>query len=179
MAHGFGNTDATSTRRAAQALFVAAVALFSLLVALNNVTDYGSNLAFVRHVLSMDTTFEGNNLMWRALEAPWMHHLSYAVIIAGEVATGAFCAVGAWRLWQSRHRGAAAFAAAKGLATVGLTIGILLWFTGFLTIAAEWFLMWQSQEWNSQQPAFRFVMVLFATLIFLHLPEGETPTERG
>ena len=179
MAHGFGNTDAMSARRAAQALFVAAVALFSLLVALNNVTDYGSNLAFVRHVLSMDTTFEGNNLMWRALEAPWTHHLSYAVIIAAEVATGAFCAVGAWQLWQRRHWDAATFAAAKRFATVGLTIGILLWFTGFLTIAAEWFLMWQSQEWNGQQPAFRFAMVLFATLIFLHLPEGETPTEPG
>lgn len=170
--------DATTLKRGVQALFVAAVALFALLVALNNVTDYGSNFQFVRHVLSMDTTFEGNNLMWRALPAPWMHHLAYAVIIAAEAATGIFCVVGAWRLWRNRHVDATAFAAAKGPATLGLAIGIVLWFTGFLTIGAEWFLMWQSQEWNGQQAAFRFVMVLFATLIFLHLPEGAAPSRR-
>ena len=175
----FGDIDATTLKRGLQALFVAAVALFALLVALNNVTDYGSNFQFVRHVLSMDTTFEGNNLMWRALEAPWLHHLAYAVIIGAEAATGLCCAVGAWRLWQARHQDAPAFARAKGLASIGLAIGILLWFTGFLTIGAEWFLMWQSPEWNGQQAAFRFVMVLFATLIFLHLPEGEAPAGRG
>ena len=180
MALRFDDIDPTTLRRGAQAFFVAAVGGFALLVALNNVTDYGSNFAFVRHVLSMDTTFEGNNLMWRALVAPWSHHAAYALIIAAEAATGGFCAVGAWRLWRARRLPGPAFAAAKTLATIGLAIGIALWFTGFLTIGAEWFLMWQSQQWNGQQAAFRFVMVLFATLIFLHLPEdGPAPRRDG
>ena len=36
------------------------IGLFALLVAYDNVVDYGTNYAFVRHVLTMDTTFSGN-----------------------------------------------------------------------------------------------------------------------
>ena len=36
---------------------VAAIALFASLVAFGNITDYGTNWAFVQHVLSMDTVF--------------------------------------------------------------------------------------------------------------------------
>ena len=46
---------------------VASTALFALLVAFNNLVDYGSNYEFVRHTLSMDTTFPGNALMGRAI----------------------------------------------------------------------------------------------------------------
>ena len=35
------------------------IGLFALLVAYDNVVDYGTNYAFVRHVLTMDTTFSG------------------------------------------------------------------------------------------------------------------------
>ena len=42
---------------------VASCALFALLVAFDNLVDYGSNYEFVRHTLSMDTTFPGNALM--------------------------------------------------------------------------------------------------------------------
>jgi hypothetical protein len=38
-------------------VMVASTALFALLVAYHNVADYGSNYEFVRHTLSMDTTF--------------------------------------------------------------------------------------------------------------------------
>lgn len=32
---------------------------------MGNLRDYDSNYQFVKHVLSMDTTIEGNALMWR------------------------------------------------------------------------------------------------------------------
>lgn len=41
--------------RLAQTVLVAAVALLLMLLALNNVTDYGSNFSYVEHVLSMDS----------------------------------------------------------------------------------------------------------------------------
>jgi predicted small integral membrane protein len=44
--------------------------LFGLLVAVDNVIDYGTNYAFVQHVFSMDTTFPGNALMGRAITDP-------------------------------------------------------------------------------------------------------------
>jgi len=43
--------------RAAKIAMIAAIALFATLVAFGNITDYGTNLAFVQHVLSMDTIF--------------------------------------------------------------------------------------------------------------------------
>lgn len=162
------------TLRLVKAAFVAAVALFALLVGWNNLVDYDSNFQFVRHVLSMDSTFEGNRLMGRAVTAPWIHHTAYILIITAELATGALAAWGALALCRARNAPPAAFAAAKTPATLGLALGIGLWLTGFMTIGAEWFLMWQSQSWNGQQAAFRFTMILFAVLIFLHLPESDS-----
>ena len=50
---------------------------------------------------------------------------------------------------------------------VGGAIGFLVWFVGFLVIGGEWFQMWQSPSWNGQQPAFRFVVIMLAVLIFI------------
>mgnify|MGYP006212504177 CR=1 FL=1 len=48
----------------------AAYGLFAASVVLNNITDYGSNFRFVQHVMSMDTTFDGNAAMYRAVTTP-------------------------------------------------------------------------------------------------------------
>jgi len=162
-----------ATLRLTKCLLVAGVALFALLVALNNITDYESNFQFVKHVLSMDTTFEGNTLMWRAIETPWLHHLAYWMIIAVEALTGVLCGLGSVLMFMALGQRDAVFQRSKNLATIGLTLGICLWFTGFMTVGAEWFLMWQSASWNGQEAAFRFIMILFAMLLFLHQPEPD------
>lgn len=160
--------------RTIKSLLVGSVALFALLVAWNNVVDYGSNFEFVRHVLSMDTTFDGNALMHRAITRTELHHAAYWMIIATEAATGLLCALGCAQMLRARNADADSFARAKQFATIGLFLGILLWSTGFMTIGAEYFLMWQSADWNGQAAASRFIMILFATLIFLHQTESET-----
>ena len=56
--------------RAIKALLVACIGAFGVLVAYDNVVDYGSNWAFVQHVLSMDTVFPDNALRaWRLYRA--------------------------------------------------------------------------------------------------------------
>ena len=75
---------------------------------------------------------------------------------------------------RANRADAAVFARSKLVATIGLFTGILLWSTGFMTVGAEYFLMWQSGDWNGQEAAFRFIMILFATLIFLHQSESDT-----
>ncbi len=55
----------------------------------------------------------------------------------------------------------------------GLTLGFLLWQTGFMTIGGEWFGMWQSKQWDGVPSAFRFVMVIIAVLTFVVLPDSE------
>ena len=42
--------------RVSKAVLVLAIALFYAILALNNITDYGSNYEFVCHVLMMDST---------------------------------------------------------------------------------------------------------------------------
>ncbi len=66
-----------------------------------------------------------------------------------------------------------AFAAAKRTGTLALTSGLLLWLLAFTTIGGEWFLMWQSRDWNGQQAAFRMFTTEALILILLLSPEAE------
>ncbi len=141
--------------------------LFGLLVGVDNIADYGTNFAFVQHVLSMDTTFPGNALLWRAITSGWLHHAAYALIIVSELVVGLLCTVGAWRLFITRSQPAPLFNDAKGLALAGLSAGFALYFFGFLVIGGEWFQMWQSQTWNGQEAAFRFAASFGLVLIFV------------
>lgn len=157
--------------REIKALTVAGLALFPLVVAFDNITDYQTNFVFVEHVMSMDTTFPGNSLMYRAITSPMLHHLAYALIIAFEAATGLVLAWGAIALWRARRASPAEFAAAKLWTAIGGFLGFLVWFVGFLVIAGEWFAMWQSAHWNAQEPAFRFVVMIVLVVVFVLQPE--------
>jgi predicted small integral membrane protein len=159
--------------RLSKALLVLQVGLFSLLVGVDNIIDYGTNYAFVEHVLGMDTIFPDSTLKWRAITNPVLEHAAYAVIIALELATGALCSLGAMRLWSAREATAHDFNAAKDMAVAGLVCGIGLWFFGFMTVGGEWFQMWQSKVWNGQEAAFRFIACLGLVLIFLNQRDGE------
>jgi hypothetical protein len=70
----------TPTIRLAQSLFVAYIGVFGLLTAFGNITDYGSNFAFVQHVMSMDTIFPESHLRYRAITSPALHHAAYWLI---------------------------------------------------------------------------------------------------
>jgi predicted small integral membrane protein len=153
--------------RTSKALLTFLLGLFALLVGLDNIIDYGTNFAFVQHVLSMDTTLPGSKLMWRAITSEWVHHLAYALIIAAELATGALCVAGAWRLFQTRNARAHAFNGSKERAISGLVAGFGLFFFGFLVVGGEWFQMWQSQTWNGQEAAFRVAVCFGLVLIFV------------
>src|SRR5689334_17985504 len=159
--------------RSAKIVLVAAVALHATLVAFGNITDYGTNFEFVKHVLSMDTIFKNSTIGYRAITSPLVHHAAYALIIAAETLTAALCWIGCWRLLNRLRADATAFNGAKPFAIGGLVLGLLIWQTGFITIAGEWFGMWMSQTWNGIASAFRLVAILLGTLIFLVLPDGE------
>ena len=53
--------------RLCKTALLATVALFFVLVTFGNITDYGTNWQFVRHVLAMDTIFPDSTLTWRAI----------------------------------------------------------------------------------------------------------------
>ena len=160
--------------RLAKIVVVAAVAAFALIVAYDNIVDYGSNYDFVRHVLSMDTTFPGNALMHRAITDARIWKAAYAAIIALEGFTGLLLSIGAIMLLVRLRRSAEAFNRSKVWAVAGLTVGFSLWFFGFLVVAGEYFAMWQSRTWNGQESAFRISMVMLGVMIFISLPDNDT-----
>src|SRR4029078_10475763 len=92
-----------------------ALAAFCLLVAFDNLTDYGTNYLFVQHVMSMDTTFPGNALMYRSITSPVLWQIFYALITAAEGIAGILFLAGAIRLIQARNAPAPIFNEAKGL----------------------------------------------------------------
>jgi predicted small integral membrane protein len=159
--------------RLAKVAIVAALACYALLVALNNVVDYGSNYEFVRHVLSMDTTFPGNALMHRAITDETVWRWAYAAIIVTEWATGLLLAIGALALVVRLRAPVPALNRAKAWAVAGLVLGFSLWFFGFMVVAGEYFAMWQSKMWNGQEAAFRVAIIMLGGLIFIALPDDE------
>jgi predicted small integral membrane protein len=48
-----------------------------------------------------------------------------------------------------------------------------MWLLAFLSVGAEWFLMWQSKTWNGQEAAFRMFTIIVLILIFLTLPDTD------
>jgi predicted small integral membrane protein len=159
--------------RLSKALLVLLIGLFSLLVGVDNIIDYGTNYSFVEHVMEMDTVSPDSTLKWRAIDSDTLSAAAYALIIAVEVLTGLLCCTGSLRLWQVRGEGALVFNASKDLATAGLALGFTLWFFGFITVGGEWFQMWQSKTWNGQEAAFRFVACIGLVLIFLNQRDDE------
>jgi predicted small integral membrane protein len=159
--------------RTAKLLLLAGVALFYSLVVFTNLTDFDSNYQFVRHVLSMDTTFPGNRSMWRAILSPTVHLAFYLSIIAWEFATTILLWWGVANLLRALRQPASAFNAAKRIPVVALTLSMLMWLVAFLSIGAEWFLMWQSPTWSGQQAAFRSFTVVGIVLLVMLQPDAE------
>ena len=162
--------------RYAKILLCLVLAASCLIVTFDNITDYGTNYLFVQHVLSMDTTFPGNALMYRSITNPTLWQIGYAMIIAAEGVTGILFLAGAIRLFQVRDAPAEVFNQAKLYAIAACVLGFLVWFFGFMVVAGEWFAMWQSATWNGQEAAFRFYGAVLGVLIFVNQPDGELPS---
>jgi predicted small integral membrane protein len=177
---GLGNTTMRrltdlGTLPVAATLLVALNALYIALVAFGNITDYGTNEAFVRHVLAMDTTNFGaepgtnldDDVMWRAITNETMQDIAYIAIIAWECLS-ALVLIAAVVMWID-ERGTS-YQRARALSTTGLMMLVLLFFGGFIAIGGEWFQMWKSESWNGIEPAFRNSVLAMAALIVVHLP---------
>lgn len=150
---------------------VATIAFFFTLVAYGNVTDYGTNWAFVQHVLAMDTIFPDSTLRWRAITDERLQTAAYVAIIVTEAAVALLLWAGVGRMLAQLRT--PAFLRARTTAVAGLTLGALLYGVGFVVIGGEWFAMWQSKTWNGQSTAFAFIGWISAVLIILLLPEQE------
>jgi predicted small integral membrane protein len=159
--------------RLAKVAMTAALAAFAFIVTYDNIVDYGTNYEFVKHVLSMDTTFPGNKLMGRAITDPRLWTLGYVAIIAAEGLVFVLLGIATLAMLFALRAPAAGFQRAKAWLVAGAAFGFMVWFFGFMVVAGEYFAMWQSKTWNGQESAFRFYMTLLAVLIFVNQKDEE------
>lgn len=161
--------------RLSKIVIAGGLALFALLAALGNVTDYDSNWAFVQHVLAMDTIFPDSKLKWRAITDPTLQALAYWAIIATEFLVFVAFAAAKLAMFRALRRPGRDFRRAKRFAAWGVLLGFALWFIGFMAIGGEWFAMWQSKAWNGQSAAFAFSVTILAAGIYILLDNDGEP----
>ena len=143
------------------------VAVYVSIVCFNNIFDYGANFPFVRMVASMNDTFSKEKNGWRSINSTWMHHALFIFIIIWEIIIATLLWRGAIQMFRAIKSPAPNFKIAKRFTAFGLALGVLLWFTVFIAIGGEWFLMWQSKTWNAQTTAF-FLTCTFLLFLIHH-----------
>ena len=151
---GASGRRSLSWGRLAVVVMLGIEALYFTLVAFGNITDYYTNYAFVKGVMSMDTTFHDKDLMWRAITSVALYHVAYIGIIAWESATAVVCWA-ATVLGARSLRTSSSFERAQRVSILGLLMSIALWAGAFITIGGEWFAMWQSTKWDGTEAALR------------------------
>ena len=140
--------------RIIKTVLVAGMALMLTLAALGNITMSDGAFGAVQGALGMKTTYLDPHGMWRAIESPALIWLALGFIVVCEAASAVLCWIGAVSMWKSRAS-KELFEAAKNKACIGLGVAACLYFIGFLVIAQEYFLMWQSTKLNVLPDAFR------------------------
>jgi predicted small integral membrane protein len=156
----------------AVAVLTLITAAYYLLVAIGNITDFGTNQQFVIHVFKMDTTFDDPDVMWRSIDSSAVQNLAYLLIIAWEVLITAVL-IWAFVAWVAALRAGRGYERARRLSTLGWVMVLLLFAGGFIVIGGEWFQMWQSQDWNGLDPALQNVVIAGLALILAHLPSRD------
>ncbi|MEW2810142.1 DUF2165 domain-containing protein [Streptomyces massasporeus] len=164
------STTSRGTLSLAATLLTATIALYMALVAFGNITDFGTNQQFVRHVLAMDTTFKDEDLMWRAVTSQGLQDAAYVGIIAWETIAALVLIYGSW-LWARRDD-----LRARRMSTYGLLMVMLLFGAGFIAIGGEWFSMWQSKSWNGLDAATRIFLFSGVVLLVNQLSSPRTET---
>ena len=131
--------------------------LMFFLFAINNTFDFNTNYQYIKHVLSMDTTSNQNSM--RAIHNPIIYLITYLAIIIWQYLIF-FVGLTGLRSYVKHNQ--------IYLINYALLMAISLYFFGYLIIASEWFLMWQSKIWNGQNTAFQFTILFILLFIIVN-----------
>jgi predicted small integral membrane protein len=139
-------------------------ATYYLLVAFDNITNPASNWVFVKGVLSGDGTPPNDGFEWREIHTSWFHVIAYVGVITGETLTGLSLAAAGF-IGLRRAGSAPQWAATQRLTLLGCTIGLLVFFFGFISVGGNWFIMYLNGKWNGLEPAFQNSAMTAFTLL--------------
>jgi len=139
------------------------------IVVLNNLTAPGANLAFVEHIMTMDTTNMDKGTQWREIRSPTLHRIAFVTILLFEVAVTVLSLVGSYYLATNLGAPADAWEAAKLFGYLAFMAALVVWFLVIQVVGAEWFVSWQSESWNAIRDSTRINLITLAGIIILRL----------
>ena len=139
------------------------------IVVLNNLTAPGANLAFVEHIMTMDTTNMDKGTQWREIRSPALHRIAFVTILLFEVAVTVLSLVGSYFLATNLGAPADAWEAAKLFGYLAFMAALVVWFLVIQVVGAEWFVSWQSESWNAIRDSTRINLITLAGIIILRL----------
>lgn len=158
--------------RAAKALICACLGAFGLIVGWTNIVDHQSNWQYVQRVLAMDAFhdwFDPAAIQGRAIAEEGAQRLFYYAIIAGEILMGALFMVAALLIARTVFSDDNP-SLGKAIAVLGGSVGLLVWYFGFVVIGAQWFAMWAS-TYDAQMTAHMFSAFILIAMIYITRPE--------
>lgn len=158
--------------RAASSLFVLMVGFYYFMVAFDNISNpinpNASNWPFVQGVLSGDGVPANSGFEWRFIHQQWIQSLFYLGIIVGESCAGVLLLT-AGILGIVRAHDPLQWGFVQRFSFVGGLVGLLVFFTGFITVGGNWFIMFLNSKWNGLEPAFQNSTMTICMLLFVSL----------
>ena len=148
-----------------------AVALWGLLGAMGNLTNYQEGSKSVSMVLSMETLPEHAIPEGPREPARLMVILGFAFIWGLKLLGGALCLVGVVRMRQNRKAATEEFAKAKRWAIYGCGVLFFMLFFGFNLVAIGPFKLYLSPLVSAVELAALFAAQIGIVMLFLHQPE--------
>lgn len=150
-------------------LLVLGTALMGAIVCLNNITAPGANLAFVRHIMTMDTTNMDSGTQWREVRSPTMHRAAFIAILVCELAVTGLGLAGSYFLAANLTAADGAWESAKLFGYLTFLMALVVWFLIIQVAGAEWYVSWQSEKWNAIRDSIRINLITVAGIIILRL----------
>lgn len=153
-------------KQLSKSIIVLSIGILFFIIALGNILNYETNFVYLKHIMQMDTLLDSNNQLYRAIDNPFIHHLTYIFIIACQ------CVVTLWLLYTGANcvlqiKNREQFMRHKNYAILGLTFAVMLYGFVFFTIAGEWYMSWQSPFWNAARASFPFLTYIFLALMYV------------
>lgn len=159
--------------RALKGLLLSAPAVLLSLAVIGNVFSYDINFEYIKHIMSMDTTFLHPKLMWRAVSNPIFYHLAYFFLIILELIASIFLWIGVITVFKNLYQSTDKFEHAKQWGRAGLLLALFIYSFLFFTIANEWYSSWQSNIWNAKAIATPFIILFGITYLIFNQGERE------
>lgn len=153
-------------------------AIFYYITVFNNIVDYSANLRFIQNVAGMTDTFN-DTLLWRRMESGFLHWALYICIIVWELISGLLCTYAAYLSCKYMQAGEADFRKARTAGMIAYVFSLMLWFLAFIVVGGQWFLMWQSANWNGQDAAFRMIGIIGLIMLFHGLQKDGLVEDQG